>query len=284
MSLQGHALSLDGNPARTTNMQLTALVLGATGGLGQAYCHALAKRKLNLILSGRNEVALQKLAHQLTAEHGIEITIQVADLCAAADVERILAIIRENKQLNWLVNAAGSAQWGNFRELASESEQAMFQVNLLTPIRLVRTAIETFESRGGGKIVHVASAAAFFMVPFLSSYCASKTAIVHWLRSIRQEPCGNRVYIQALCPGFVKTDMFAKAGANADKLPGLVWMSPERVVRESLRSLDRHQTVCIPGRRYRLMIFGLKFVPSAISVRVAGWMFGNFTKYRMPLS
>ncbi len=284
MSLQGLPASVDKNTTHITDTSpSTALVLGATGGLGEAYCHALAKRKLNLILSGRNEAALKKLADQLLAAYGVEIQTHVADLCSSTDLDRILAIIRDNKQLDWLVNAAGLAQWGPLRDLSSESEQAMFQVNLLTPLRLVRTAIEAFDSRGGGKIVHVASAAAFFMVPYLSSYCASKTAIVHWLRSTRQESRGNRVYVQALCPGFVRTDMFVKAGANADKLPRWIWMSPERVVRESLISMEWKQTVCVPGRRYRMMILGLKFVPSAISIRAAAWMFGDFAKYRMPL-
>ena len=157
----------------------------------------------------------------------------------------------------------------------------MFQLNLLVPIRLVRSAVEAFERRGGGQVIQIASAAAFFTVPFLSGYCATKTAIVQWLRSIRKENHASKVYVQALCPGFVKTEMFSKAGANADRLPRWIWMSPERVVRESLRAVKLNRTVCIPGRRYRMMIFGLKWVPSSISLWVAGRMFGNFLKYRV---
>ncbi len=273
------------NSSRSSDAkQSLALVLGATGGLGQAYCHALARRNLDLILSGRNTLMLEKLRTELVAEYDVNVTTHVADLSVETDLQGVLHLIQNNEKLDWLINAAGLAQWGQFRELPSDNEQAMFQINLLTPLRLVRAAIEAFDSRGGGKVVHIASAAAFFTVPFLSGYCASKTAIVQWLRSIRHEFGGKKIYLQALCPGFVKTDMFAKAGASADKLPRWIWMSPERVVRESLRSLDCGRTVCVPGRRYRIMIFGMKWVPSAISVRVAAWMFGDFAKYRIPLS
>ena len=262
-------------------MKSTALVLGATGGLGKVYCHALAKCRLHLIISGRNEKALQALSNELVAAYNVEVETHIADLGCDASVESVIALIRCNERITSFVNATGVAQWGRYSEFSETSEQARFQINLLVPLRLVRSAVEAFERRGGGTVIQVASAAAFFTVPFLSGYCASKTAIVQWVRSIRQENHASKVYVQALCPGFVKTEMFSKAGANADRLPNWIWMSPERVVRESLRAVDLNRTVCIPGRRYRMMIFGLKWVPSSISIFVAGRMFGNFSKYRI---
>jgi len=261
--------------------QSTALVLGATGGLGKAYCHALAKQRLHLIICGRNEEALRTLSNELVATYNIEVQTHIADLGFEANVERVIALLSSDERITWFVNATGLAQWGQYNEFSEASEQAMFQINLLVPIRLVRCAVEAFERRGGGQVVQVASAAAFFTVPFLSGYCASKTAIVQWLRAIRQENCAPSIHIQALCPGFVKTDMFAKAGANAERLPHWIWMSPERIVRESLHAVELNRTICIPGRRYRMMIFGLKWVPSSISMFVAGRMFGNFSKYRV---
>ena len=259
----------------------TALVLGATGGLGKAYCHALAKCSLHLIISGRNEQALQALSNELVAAYNVEVETHIADLSFEANVEKVMALIRGNERIARFVNATGLAQWGHYTEFSEASEQAMFQINLWVPIQLVRCAVEAFEQRNGGKVIQVASAAAFFPIPFLSGYCATKMAIVQWLRSIRQENHASKVYIQALCPGVVKTQMFSKAGANADRLPSWIWMSPERVVRESLRAVELNRTVCIPGRRYRMMIFGLKWVPSSISIFVAGRLFGNFSKYRV---
>jgi len=263
-------------PARNT-----ALVLGATGGLGKAYCKALASRQLNLIISGRNAMTLEALATELSSVHGVAVTTLVADLCNASDRSQVVALIEKNAKINWLVNSAGVAQWGKFMELSSASQQELFQVNLLTPLEFLRSAVEAFGSRGGGTIVHVASAAAFFSVPFLSCYCASKGAVVQAITSIREEIRGKGVCLQALCPGFVKTDMFARAGADADRLPSWIWMSPERIVRESIGAAKLNRSVCIPGKRYRLILFGMRWVPAQLSRRVAGWMFGNFSKYHI---
>ena len=259
----------------------TALVLGATGGLGKAYCKALASRQFNLVISGRNAMALDVLATELGSEHGVAVNTLVADLCNASDCSRVLALLEQNAKINWLVNSAGVAHWGKFMELSLASQQELFQVNLLTPLELLRSAAEAFRRRGGGTIVHVASAAAFFSVPFLSSYCASKGAVVQAMTSIREEIRGDGVCLQALCPGFVKTEMFARAGADSDRLPSWIWMSPDRIARESIRAVELNRSVCIPGKRYHLMLFAMRWLPAQISRRVAGWLFGNFSKYRI---
>jgi short-subunit dehydrogenase len=151
----------------------------------------------------------------------------------------------------------------------------------LVPVELLRSATQAFSSRGGGTIVHVASAAAFYSIPYLTGYCVTKDAIVQMLVCIREEIKGRGVCIQALCPGFVKTDIFARAGADVQKLPTWIWISPQQVVRESMRAVELDRAVCIPGLRYRLMLLGLKLVPAKISRRIAGRIFGNFSKYRM---
>ena len=134
--------------ALNDQQQTTALVLGATGGLGKAYCHALAKCRLHLIISGRNEKALQALSNELVAAYNVEVETHIADLGFEANVERVMALIRSNERITWFVNATGLAQWGHFSEFSEASEQAMFQINLLVPIRLVRCAVEAFERRG----------------------------------------------------------------------------------------------------------------------------------------
>ncbi len=260
-----------------------ALVLGATGGLGKAYCQALASRHFHLLISGRDELALNALATELRDRYCVEVRTMVADLCQASDRDKVESALRENATLTWLVNAAGVAQWGAFMELPEDRQQQMFQINLLAPMQLLRFAIGEFRTRGGGTIIQVASGAAFFSVPFLAGYCATKGAIVQLLTSVGEEIRGESICLQALCPGFVKTKMFLRANADADRLPNWIWMTPERVVRESIRAAERNRLVCIPGKRYRMMLFGMRWAPTWVARRVAGKLFGNFPKYRVSI-
>jgi uncharacterized protein len=273
-------------PAKETKSHASAksslaLVLGATGGIGQAYCRALAVNKFDLILSGRNVASLDALAEELRSKYAVDVQTLVADLCDAKGRTQVTEVLQNTPHLNWFVNAAGVAQWGASMELSLESQRQLLEVNLVVPMELVRSAIHAFQLRGGGTIVHIASAAAFFSVPFLASYCASKGAIVQWLTSIREEIRGKPICLQALCPGFVKTQMFSLAGADAERLPSWIWISPERIARESIRAAAKNHPVCIPGKRYRLMLLSMRLVPTSVSRRVAGWLFGNFSKYRI---
>ena len=250
-----------------------ALVLGATGGIGSAYCRALAERKLNLILSGRNEQALERMAAELSSEFGIHTRVIAGDLNCREHCHRMAEVLRHNRHLQYFVNAAGTAQWGSFAQLDAESERKLFEVNLLSSIELLRAAVNAFLPRGSGKVVHISSAAAFYTVPYLASYCASKAAALSVIRAIIEELRGQSITIQALCPGFVKTPMFALAGANVESIPRFLWISPQRVVAQSLRSLERGSGVCVPGLLYQVFAQSSRLVPSWLSTRIAGRMF-----------
>lgn len=280
-SLAGHAASEDDSQAVNRSC---ALVLGATGGIGRAYCHALARRKCDLLISGRDTARLATLVEELKSLYAIEVNALPADLCSQMGYQQILSVLREDRSVRWLVNAAGIAQWGRFDTVSPEYEQSMFELNLLAPIGLIRAAIDAFRKKGGGAIVHVASTAAFFSVPYLAGYCATKGALVQWVSAISEECRGETVYLQACCPGFVKTDMFMRAGADAERLPAWIWMSADQVAQASLHAADRKRVICIPGVRYQLMLWFTKWVPASLTRRIAGWLFGDVSKYRLKTS
>jgi uncharacterized protein len=258
-----------------------ALVLGATGGIGQAFCESLANRGFDLVISGRNVAMLESMAAQLTSKHKIAVEHHVWDLAKPEDVDRIAKFFDETKKLTWFINASGQAAWGRFNELSIESQTELFQVNLMSTVKLFHAAINAFRDRNQGSIIHVASAVGFFPVPFLSGYCASKSGVVQLLASVHEELASTDLRIQVLCPGFVKTSMFSKAGADVNRLPPGIWLSPERIVRESLNAIGKNQAIVIPGKRYRLILWCTKWVPNSISRRVTGWLFGSFDRFRI---
>jgi short-subunit dehydrogenase len=258
-----------------------ALILGASGGLGRAYAEALACDGFDLILSGRDSAKLDAVEAWIINRVDVGVSKVVADLCNPDDRARISSLLLAEPNLTWLVNASGIAQWREFITTPINAERALFELNLLAPIDLIRAAYNAFLGRSNATIVQIASGASFYSVPYLAAYCASKGAIVQFITAFREEVRDRGVSIQALCPGFVKTEMFTHAGANAERLPSWIWMSPERVVRESIRSAKRNRAICIPGLRYRLVLFASKWVPMSYSRRVAGWMFGRFEKYQL---
>lgn len=258
-----------------------ALVLGATGGIGQAFCEELASRGFDLVISGRNAAKLDSMAEQLASKHGIAVEYQVWDLAKPEDVDRVASYLEKNKRLTWLINSSGQAQWGRFHELSIESQTELFQVNLMSSVRLLHAAILAFQHRNQGTIIFVASAAGFFSVPYISSYCATKSGLVQLLVSVHEELSATGLRIQALCPGFVKTDMFAIAGADFNRIPPGIWLHPQRIVRESLNAIGKNKAVVIPGKRYRLMLWLTKWGPASISRRIAGRLFGSFDRFRL---
>ncbi len=258
-----------------------ALVLGATGGIGQAFCEELASRGFDLVISGRNAAKLDSMAKQLASKHGIGVEYQVWDLAKPEDVDRIASYLEENKRLTWFVNSSGQALWGRFHELSLESQMELFQVNLMSSVRLLHAAILAFRDRNQGSIIFVASAAGFFSVPYISSYGATKSGLVQLLVSVHEELSATGLRIQALCPGFVKTDMFAIAGADFNRIPLGIWLQPQRIVRESLNAIGKNKAVVIPGKRYRLMLWLTKWGPASISRRFAGRLFGSFDRFRL---
>jgi uncharacterized protein len=258
-----------------------ALVLGATGGIGQVFCHALAESGLSLIISGRDEAALQRLSQSIQAEFNSPIEIRCWDLTHEADIQAAIACLEADAKITWLVNSSGLAGWGRFDETEPVKLQNLLQVNLVAATRLIQAAVLVFKDRRRGNIIHVSSFAGYFPVPFLASYTATKSGMIQLITALHRELRSTPIRIQALCPGFVNTPMFAKAGADTKKLPSIVWISPERVVRESLSGVQQNRAIVIPGRRYRLLKWGSRWIPTVWQASLAGWLFGQFDRYKL---
>lgn len=232
----------------------TALITGASAGLGEEFARQLAAKGYNLILSARRAERLQVLANELSAKHGIQVEVHPCDLATEEGVQTVEEAIHRSGDISILVNNAGFGVSGGFRGAALEKHLAMIHVHINAAVRLAYAVMPGMVSRRRGGIINVSSISAFF--PMRSTtYSASKAYLVNFSEALHFELHNTGVRVQALCPGFTKTefhDTSEYAGFKRSRIPFFMWHNAGYVVNYSLRCLDSGQVVCVPGLLYKL--------------------------------
>ena len=254
----------------TTNP--TALITGASSGLGAIFARQLAEQGYGLLLVARRAERLEAVAVEIQSRHNIPIEVFPADLSLEADLDRLEQHISEIENLDLLVNNAGFSTTGKFATVDPEKHRQMVSVHLMATVRLTRAALPGMLRRRRGGVINMASLAAFFPLIGNSIYCATKSALVAFTLVLAIELDGSGVQVQALCPGFIDTD-FHKTSEYKDVrrsyIPKFMFGEAEPVVTASLKALRRGQVVCIPGRLNKfLSIFGRNqvFLPAVMFV------------------
>ena len=249
----------------------TALVTGATAGIGREFCHQLAARGYDLVLVARDEARLRQLADTLAGAHHIAAEVHVADLTRDDDVGQLVERIAASSDLTLLVNNAGFGTTGFLADTPAEQQAAMVRLHVLAPMRLTRAALPGLLARGRGAIVNVSSVASFLYGAGTVNYAATKAYLTTFSEGLGAELRGTGVRVQALCPGLTRTEFHQRMGPDAGDRPRLLWMSPAAVVSASLRQLERSgPVVCIPGLRYRVLLAMLRLVPRRLIGRLTG--------------
>jgi len=228
----------------------TALITGASSGIGAEFAHQLAARGYALALVARREERLRKLASELEKGFSIPAEVIVADLSQEADLERVASRIAELPGLEILVNNAGFGLSGSFARIDYATHRRAVQVHVLASVRLTHAALPGMLARRSGGIINVASIAGLFPVRNVT-YGATKAYLVHFSRALHNDYHGTGLRFQALCPGYVHTEFHTSR--TTMRLPGFMWSTADRVVAASLEALERGQVICIPGRIYRLI-------------------------------
>ncbi len=229
----------------------TALITGASSGIGEAFARELAHRGYNLVLLARREALLCSLAEALQREHSILAEPLVADLSSPADLERAAIRAGEIPDLDLLVNNAGFGSGGPFVESDPQEDLRMIRVHVEASVRLTRAALPGMIERGFGGIINVSSLAGLIPAEGSHTYGATKTYLNFFSESLGYELAGTGVRVQALCPGFTHTAIHDRGGRP--NLPGFLWLNPRDVVNESLQGLREGRAIVIPGRAYRLL-------------------------------
>lgn len=236
----------------------TALIPGASSGIGAAFARKLASQGYALVLVARREERLASLAAELQAQFHVDVEVLAADLSYPAGIERVEKRMAELEALDILVNNAGFGDPGRFAEIPLERHVAMIQVHVLASVRLSRTVLPGMIARGRGAIINVSSIDAFGAKPDDVTYCATKAYINVFSEGLQAELLNTGVHVQALCPGFTYTEFHDRPAYESypvkAKIPKALWMSPEVVVAESLVALERGRVICIPGFKNRLLV------------------------------
>lgn len=239
-----------------------ALVTGASAGIGRVFAERLAGRGHDLVIVGRDAGRLGVLAGELGAKHRVGVEVFPADLSRDEEIDRLVDRVAAGPALAVLVNNAGFGTRGRLVNTAPGPQAAMLHLHALAPMRVTQAALPAMVARRSGAIINVSSIAAFVFSPGSVNYCASKAYLNVFSEGLAAELRGTGVRVQALCPGFTRTEFHERMGVARHSLPGARWLSAEFVVDRSLASLDRGgPVVCVPGARYRLAVAGLKLVP-----------------------
>ncbi|MEE1666890.1 SDR family NAD(P)-dependent oxidoreductase [Streptomyces sp. NPDC002387] len=240
----------------------TALITGATAGIGAAFARRLAADGHDLVLVARDTKRLREHATELHDRHGIEAEVLTADLATDEGIDAVAARLSELKNpVDLLVNNAGFGNKGHYLDVPMADELRMLKVHCEAVLRLTSAAAESMRTRGRGGIVNVASVAAF--VP-RGTYGASKAWVVQFTQGAARELAGSGVRLMVLCPGFVRTEFHDRAGMGTESIPGWMWLDADKLVATALADLARGRTVSIPDPRYKALMGVVKVTPRAL--------------------
>lgn len=247
------------------------LITGASAGIGEAFAHALAAEKQNLILVARREDRLASLATKLSERFGVSVEVLAADLATAEGAEKVVsAVTSAGWKLAGLINNAGFGDRGRFSDLSLERQLNMIQVNVTSLVALTWKLIPNLKESPNSFIINVASAAAFQAGPGMAIYYATKAFVLSFSEALHEELRGSGVAVSALCPGATASEFAAEANMTDTRLFKAGTMSAEAVATTALAR--RRNAIVIPGLRNRLMIGLGKFSPRLINRRLAGWL------------
>lgn len=247
----------------------TAFVTGASAGIGAAFARRLARDDWNLVLVARRRERLEVLAEEVAKRHGVQARVLAADLAEAEGVGAAVADLEAHLP-DLLVNNAGFGTVGRFAELDPEREEREIRLNVLALVRLTRAVLPGMVARGSGAVIQVSSLAGEMAAPYNATYGATKAFVTRFSEALFEELRGTGVRIQALLPGFTRTEFQESAGLDPEMVPSFAWMSAEQVVEASLEALERQQALCIPGMGNRVLAAFQSAAPRGIKRRIIG--------------
>lgn len=243
-------------------MRPIALITGASGGIGYELCQQFAKNNYDLILVARDQEKLKQYAEEFKKNHNAKSTIILKDLSSATAADEIHQQLKhEHMTVDVLVNNAGFGSYGKFSETDLKKELSMMQVNIVTLTHLTKLLLPDMLAKKSGKILNVASTAAFFPGPLMAVYYATKAYVYSFSQAIREELKNTGVSVTVLCPGPTRTGFEKEADLGSSKLFKKVSMDAKTVAEKAFQGLMDNKPLVIPGIRNKMQVFSEHFVP-----------------------
>lgn len=241
----------------------SALVTGATAGIGLEFAHQLAGRGHGLVLVARDEARLASVAAELRSAYGIEVEVLPADLADRAQCATVEARLADrDRPIELLVNNAGFGLRHRFLDNAIEQEQAMLDVLVTAVLRLSHAALGPMAERGRGGIINVSSVAAFLP---RGTYSAAKAWVNSFSEWAHNEYAPQGVTVMSLCPGFTKTEFHERM--QVKRGDSFMWLEPDFLVRTALADFDKRRAYSVPGAQYKAVRSLTRVIPSTVLQR-----------------
>jgi short-subunit dehydrogenase len=248
----------------------TALITGATSGIGAAFARRLAADGYGLVVVARDGERLAATAEQLAARHGVPVEVIQADLATDDGQERVAARLSDPQQpVDILVNNAGFSLNTPFLRSTPEKEARLLSLNVQAVMRLTLAVLPGMVERRRGEVINVSSVAGFGAAMPGSTYPATKAWVTNFTESVSLSVKRFGVRVMALAPGYVRTEFHQRAGINMSKTPNFLWLDADRVVADGLRDLRRGKVVSVPDWKYKVAVFALRHFPRPLLERVA---------------
>jgi uncharacterized protein len=230
--------------------QRSALITGASTGLGALYADRLARRGYDVILVARDAARLSAVASDISRRTGRAATVTAADLTDDANLATIERRLRTDAAIDVLVNNAGTGLNGSVAETDAGALERMVRLNVLAPTRLAAAIVPGFVGRGRGTLINIASAVAVSPEPLNGAYSGTKAYLLNLSLKLQQELAGTGVRVQVVLPGAIRTDLWGKAGIDLDTaVPRHMVMDAADLVDAALAGLDIGETVTMPSLR-----------------------------------
>jgi short-subunit dehydrogenase len=251
----------------------TALITGATSGIGLELTKVFARHRYDLVLVARTKVTLDSLAKRLEGEYSIKCTTIACDLSKPDAADNIFRPLQQDRRsVDVLINNAGFGSWGKFHETDLTTEMEEIQLNVISLVKLTKLILPEMIKRRSGKILNVASTAGFAPGPFMAIYYATKAFVVSFTEALWEEVRESGVTISVLCPGETATNFQQRAGIEKTNLTrkGFV-LDAATVANCGFKGLMRGKVVIIPGTRNKILIFFIRIMPRSIVRSVVRW-------------
>jgi len=258
----------------TSSPRPTALITGASSGIGEALAGCFAAAKHDVILVARSEGKLKTLAENLAKKYGVAVSVQPSDLSKPGAAAQLLATLsRKHSSVDVLVNCAGVLEQGAFTSIDHAAHQAIIDLNISGLTAMLSAFVPGMVQRGSGRVLNVASVAAFQPVPTLASYAASKAYVLSLSESLAEELRGTGVTVTTLCPGITATNMLTQAAGANDKLgqlPGFLIGEVQDVAEMAFAATKKGDAICVPGVINQAAMIASRGTPKWLVRRIGG--------------
>jgi len=255
-------------------MNKTALITGASAGIGLEFAKIFSKEKHGLVITARNETKLNELANEIKNKHNVNVNVLAKDLSQQNAGEEIFNELKnKNIDIDILINNAGFGVFDNYWNVELEDEKNMLQVNIMALAELTNLFGKDMANRGGGKILNVASTAAFQPGPTMAGYYASKAFVLSYSQAVDFELRKKGVQVSTLCPGPTITEFQIRANMEDLNLfkKGFT-MSAEEVAQIGYNGLMKGRSVIIAGAMNKISAMSSKITPSKVSMKIVNWL------------